>query len=173
MFTPGVLQKVVLCCGVVILAAGCGGGDEGSADKVAVVPVKGTLYLDDKPHGPASLSLTPTGGKTGTGVARPQVGGAVNADGTFSLSTYGENDGAAPGDYEVALAAVSDPGSMEASLAAMNGEGAPATEPLTITIPEGGSESLEIKLVSGQKISHQALFTTGGAIASRHRGKPL
>lgn len=148
------ITRYFYCVGSLIgfLMIGCGGDEAVEANRVAVVPVTGKVFLDDAPHGPAALSLTPSGSNTTpSGVARPQVGGTVKADGTFVLTTYEQNDGAAPGEYEVSLASVSEPGSMEASLAAMNGEGPPPTQPLKITIPEGGTDSLEIKLVSAQK----------------------
>jgi hypothetical protein len=150
MRTKRMIHRLSLAIVTSVYAIGCGGSGAVGDNQVRVVPVSGKLYLDGDPHGPATLSLMPTGGEgAGSGTDRPQVGGAVKADGSFTLSTYADGDGAAPGEYQVTLAGYSDPGSMEASLAAMSGEvSGPDAQPLTITIPEGGSTALELKFTS-------------------------
>lgn len=123
------------------LLAGCGGG---GANEFDTVNVSGTVYLDDQPHGPATLTLFPSE------PMHPSVSGDVAADGTFTLTTYDIGDGAPPGDYAVELSgaaatgdASTDPAAM---MAAMSGGG--SAESVSITIPEGGSDNLEIRFQS-------------------------
>lgn len=84
---------------VAALLAGCGPSDD--RVKLPTTPVQGTLYIDDKPFGPAKLTLAPVPAD-GT---RPVVSGVVTADGKYTLSTYSaadeEPDGAPPGEYQV------------------------------------------------------------------------
>ncbi|MBL4884718.1 MAG: hypothetical protein JKY95_09320, partial [Planctomycetaceae bacterium] len=90
---------VLLMCGLTI---GCGGaGDDG---KLGLVSAKGKVTLDGAAHGPATLTLTPTGQTPGQD-PRPIVGGVVEADGSYALATYDTGDGAPPGDYDVTLGA--------------------------------------------------------------------
>ncbi len=135
----------IYACGVLI---GCGGDD----GKLPLVSVKGKVTLDGKPHGPATLTLQPTGG--GQEEKRPVIGGIVEADGSFALTTYTTGDGAPPGDYEATLGAASggaDANDPTASAMAAMGGGGPSTAPLKVTVPEEGSESLEINFVSAKQ----------------------
>jgi hypothetical protein len=136
-----------------LLVAGCGDGIE----KVSVVAVKGKLYVDDKPHGPATMVLYPI--PAGEDDQRPAVSGEVTADGSFTLTTYDAGDGAPPGEYTVQLQGTSassgsvDPAEMMAAAA-----GGTAVEQTTIEIPAAGSENLEVRL----KSAGQPGGTTGG-----------
>jgi hypothetical protein len=123
---------------VVVLLAGCGAG----SDELDTVSVTGTVYVDDEPHGPASIILYPNEG------GRPTVTGVVAEDGSYTLTTYDEGDGAPPGDYTAQLsgAGSGDPADPDAMMSMM-GTG-PRVEPVTVTIPEGGSENVEIRLKS-------------------------
>ncbi|MGE0756888.1 MAG: hypothetical protein AB7O38_07705 [Pirellulaceae bacterium] len=85
-----------LCCGCLVLgfAAGCG-----SSDQVEVFPVRGTVYLDDKPmKGGGAVALVPT-----TNQAGAAAGGEIKEDGTYELSTYGTGDGSMAGDFKVTV----------------------------------------------------------------------
>jgi hypothetical protein len=75
------------------VVAGCGGGE----DRVETVPVTGTLQIDGKPFGPAQVDLRSEDGSL------PSATGKASADGTFSLSTYEPDDGAAIGAYRVTI----------------------------------------------------------------------
>ena len=132
----------VFACGMLI---GCGGGG-GAGEQVTVVPVKGTVYLDDQPHGPAAVTLTPVG--SGEGEERPTVGGEVQADGSFTLTTYQTGDGAPAGQYTAALGGGQEAGSTDPAemMAAMGG--GEKTAPLTVTIPAEGSEGLDLHFKS-------------------------
>lgn len=121
--------------------AGCGGSDQ-----LPTVKAAGTVTLDGKPYGPASVTLTPAGGNPDD-KRRPAVG-PVAKDGSFTLRTYEEGDGAPPGEYTATLgpdtseAASTDPNKM---MGAMTG---PPAETLKVTIPEGGSDSLKLEFKS-------------------------
>jgi hypothetical protein len=127
------------------LMTGCG-----DSDRVAVVKAAGKVTLDGKAHGPASLTFTPTGG--GADDKRPVVGGVVAKDGTFTLTTYETGDGAPPGEYSVALgpdtsdAASTDPDKMMATMS-----GGPSADSVTVTVPDGGTDSLKLDFKSTAK----------------------
>lgn len=135
--------RVPLSLAVCILVTGCGG-----PTRLSTVQASGTVYLDDKPHGPARLTLTPV--SAGSTDVRSAIGGDVEPDGKFKLTTYEEGDGAPPGEYTVTLgAAVSDAGSTDpAAMMSMMGGGGVSAAPLSIAIPGEGSENLELKFTS-------------------------
>ncbi len=121
--------------GAVALAVfvGCSGGGEA---KVATVPVKGKLYVDDKPFGPALIQLTPEPADPKI----PVVNGYVKQDGSFQLKTYKEGDGAPIGKFKVIL--TMDP---------LNVGSLPAVQPTVVEVakPSGSNEvQLDIKLAS-------------------------
>src|SRR5262245_62870284 len=114
------------------LLFGCGGGER----KVATVPVKGTLYVDDKPFGPALMQLTidPPDAKI------PVVNGYVKPDGSFELKTYTDGDGAPPGKYKVVL--MMDP---------MAPGNLPTVQPATVEVAKSSGSApaqLDVKLQS-------------------------
>lgn len=79
---------------------GCGkGGDQATMPKEPTVPVSGILRYKNAPLGDASVTFFSLDGKI---TAR----GKTDNAGTFTLSTYGEQDGAPVGKYKV-VAAVS------------------------------------------------------------------
>ncbi|MDG3006463.1 hypothetical protein [Paludisphaera mucosa] len=79
-----------------LLAAGC--GDDGLAQRYKVT---GTVTYQGKPVSSGSISFYPAGG--GTSDQRGATG--VIKDGYYALSTQGDEDGAFPGDYLVAVTA--------------------------------------------------------------------
>jgi len=91
--------KKFLHCGAaaaaLLLLSGCGDGIE----KLPTVKVAGKLTIDGKPYGPVQLTLTPNPPNE----EMPVVTGIVDANGNFSLQTYGEKDGAPVGKYDVSL----------------------------------------------------------------------
>lgn len=150
-------QTILRCLPfVAAVLAGCGGDDRNLLPRT---PVQGTLYVDDKPYGPAKLTLTPVPADG----SRPVVSGIVAEDGTYSLSTYSiadeEPDGAPPGEYQIGFA-----------LDALNpGRGTPALKSgsNTVTVPDNTDADepvkLDIKLAStGRESSPLA----GGRIPS-------
>ena len=72
-------------------SAGCGSGQLGTA------PVSGKVSFNGAPVPGGTITFYPAGEG---GDSRP-ASGAVNPDGTFSLTTYEPGDGAVPGKYKV------------------------------------------------------------------------
>lgn len=138
------------------VVVGCGGGNDGRVD---VVSASGKVLVDDQPAGAGTLTLNPTG----EGDARPVVGGVVNDDGSFSLTTYDPGDGAAPGDYSATYtkggggAGSTDPSEM---MSMMSG---PSTTEITVSIPSEGSTSLELKFASKKQKKAKADAPLGTA----------
>ncbi|WP_165247962.1 hypothetical protein [Paludisphaera soli] len=81
---------------LIATAAGC--GDDGLAERYKV---SGTVTYKDKPVSSGSIQFYPAGG------GGPDQRGAtgVITDGAYTLSTQGDDDGAFPGDYLVAITA--------------------------------------------------------------------
>jgi len=85
-----------------IVALGILAGCESKPATLATHPVYGQIYYDGKPAVGVRVFLYPTSAPT-----VPQVPmnphGVTGADGRFTLSTFGEGDGAAEGGYQVIL----------------------------------------------------------------------
>lgn len=79
---------------LIVIASGCGKG----SNQVPVVRVRGTVTLDGKPVTKGLVVFFP---KFDAPVAR----GRIKEDGTYVLSTYGSGDGAAIGEFNVAILA--------------------------------------------------------------------
>ena len=151
----------ILMAAAACFVAGCG------SDNVTVFPAHGTVsYLGSPMKGGGSISLVPTGGQKGKA-----PGGVINEDGTFTLATYGENDGAMPGEYRVVImqsvygepAATQDgeePSSEpvvnvpeEARIPLIYAD--PANSPLSATINEGSETVLDLKLEAQEAATPQ------------------
>lgn len=79
---------------VCLITLGCGG-----SDRVPVYPVKGYVALDGSPmKGGGAITLIPVGNQRGKG-----AGGIIEEDGSYSLSTYGTNDGSMAGEFHVII----------------------------------------------------------------------
>jgi hypothetical protein len=76
---------------VTLLVAGCG---DGHPKRVAV---SGQVKVDGKPLTCGSVRFLSPGNRASTGV--------IDKDGRFTLSCYGQNDGAVPGDHKVEVLA--------------------------------------------------------------------
>jgi hypothetical protein len=82
--------------------SGCGGNDNAAA-RSATYPVSGSIVLPDgKPMTSGTVYLVPKE-KSTVGAT-----GKIGSDGTFKLSTYGTDDGAAEGTYKVRIEPVYD-----------------------------------------------------------------
>lgn len=127
-----------LMCAVTF-GIGCGGGAD---DRLSMVNASGKLYLDDQAHGGVNLTLEPV--RDSPDDPRSLIGAEVAEDGSFTLQTYEPGDGAPPGKYTVRIVPkVGDSTDPNAMMAAAGG-GTPI-EPVTLEVPEGGSDSLEIR----------------------------
>ncbi len=143
---------------------GCSGG----SDEFDTVSVSGKVYVDGAVHSSGSLQLYPI---SGPDEVKPSVAGVIGSDGSFTLTTYSEGDGAPPGEYSASLAAGGgggvDPSAMMSSMS-----GAPQVDSVTITIPEDGSDSLDINFVSSAGGAGGAGDGTGGGDTNTLLGSP-
>lgn len=122
-------SRSVLSLCMALLLAGCGGGDDGgSVDKLDTVPAAGTVTVDGQPANDVVIELIP-GGQDRARSASGQV-----HDGEFTLGTYDDDDGAAPGKYTVRLTSM--------NIDSMP----PAVEAQEVTIPAEGNTELKIDL---------------------------
>ena len=77
----------------VVFLAGCR-----DKSQLSVASVTGTVTLDGKPLTQGTVIFTPERGRA----ARGEIG----SDGSFTLSTYGESDGASVGTHQVSIIAI-------------------------------------------------------------------
>lgn len=90
---------VYLCVAFVTLPlAGCGAASR--VDQVPVVPVTGKVVFQGQPTPGALVVYHPA--QEGA-LALPPAQATVRDDGTYTLTTYTANDGAAPGEYKVTV----------------------------------------------------------------------
>lgn len=83
---------LALVCVLIIHVAGCGG----ESDQVEVFPVSGTVLMNGKPVAKAFVQFNSLDKK-------PSATATTANDGSFQLTTYEFNDGAAAGKYEVMI----------------------------------------------------------------------
>ena len=128
---------------------GCGRGPN-------IAPVSGVVTLDGKPLAGASVLFMPVdGGVPGRA--------ATKDDGSFSLTTFQEKDGALVGRHRVAVSKVETTGAtaggdglsgkldgrrMRTSWLTPERYGAPATSGLEATVERGGKNVFEFQLTS-------------------------
>jgi len=91
---------VVLSVAAVVVVLGCGGDESGLGRRYKVTG-KVTYNGASVPHGTVTFVPTNPSPKDGGRGATGQI-----EDGSYSLSTTGDNDGALPGDYNVAIVAM-------------------------------------------------------------------
>lgn len=81
----------------VLLPAGCEAKGKVKIEKQKTVPAAGVVNYKGKPVANASVVFQAIDGKVASW-------GTTDAAGTFTLSTYGKQDGAPPGKYKVTVA---------------------------------------------------------------------
>lgn len=151
----GKLQRGLLIC-LTLSLGGCGGG---APDLPKTVPVSGKVTLNGVPcPAGATVMLIPVAG------GRPSTG-TTDSAGAFVLSTFGEKDGAVPGEHYVGVTLAEATGGPAAPVDEYNTgtvEGAqpkvkwivpekfsnPEQSGVQVTIPAEGSSNLEIPLGS-------------------------
>lgn len=83
---------------VLATVAGCGDGR-------TIVPVSGRVTLEGTPVGQGKITFMPTGSNEDSPL-RP-ASSALDREGRYQLSTFGSNDGAMPGEYNVVIISLS------------------------------------------------------------------
>jgi len=83
------------CCLLFVIALGA--GLIGCGQKSDISPVNGVVRLDGKPISKGTVRFVPAAGRA--------ADGKIRSDGTFTLGTYGESDGAIIGLHHVAIIA--------------------------------------------------------------------
>lgn len=83
---------------VACLLIGCGGGDD-----FATAPVSGTVTMNGQPVTGGTITFVPLGEGEAEVTGKP-ASGAIQKDGSFTLSTYEEGDGAVIGKHRVMYA---------------------------------------------------------------------
>jgi len=141
----------VLCtCALVLLClTGCGG--KGAIKTPDLVPVEGTITMDDKPLAGASVML-------GTGSAF----GETDANGHYVLKAHGGKTGAPVGDFKVVVEKWVNPdGSVYRSTEGISPMDAGARQlippqysntektELKATVPAGGAKNIDFALKGG------------------------
>lgn len=81
--------------------AACSSAPEKRPGQKPTVPVTGQVFVNDKPAAGAFVLFVPVNEPPGSSDPRPRA--ECREDGTFAVSTYGEEDGAPPGEYLVGV----------------------------------------------------------------------
>jgi hypothetical protein len=109
-----------------------------------VAKVRGIVLLDGKPLKKGHVATIPSAGKGANGFIQP--------DGSFELSTFGDNDGALVGTHKVGIAAydgaTKSPEGGYGKLLVPKKYTNPETSGLTIEVKSGNDNSTELNLTS-------------------------
>jgi hypothetical protein len=132
---PRAIPAVLLAVGL----ASCSGGSAPPAGQKPVFPVRGQVFVGDKPAVGAFVLFVPVGEPADPIDPRPRA--EVQADGSFQLSTYGDNDGAPAGEYVVVVTwTVEDQDRLQGRYAD------PGRSKLRATVKEGANELQPFRL---------------------------
>jgi len=147
---------------LIALAAALAGCGKSGPDRPPVVPAKGQITIDGKPATTGRLTLTPVKPDP----KQPGAIGRVQSDGTFQLSTFGEGDGAAEGEFDATLRP--DATTMGA---------VPAVKPVRLTIRKDGAGKvgdLSVAFESAKKAApggSAAVLAPAGTASARPPGR--
>lgn len=122
----------IVLCSVTLSLAGCGG-----SDRPDLVPVSGQVLIDGEPVADASLQFVPEGGRPASA--------QTDADGRFTLMTFEEGDGCAPGTHKVVVIAMTFPSATEEVLHVPEKYMDLETTDLTATV-DGATDDLKLEL---------------------------
>ncbi|MEK6259328.1 MAG: hypothetical protein AABP62_11990 [Planctomycetota bacterium] len=136
-------RYALLLLGLVIVQVSFGCGPGGPA-RQPTINVTAKLLVDDKPFGPALVSLSPTAEAR---TKLPNATGTVTKDGVVTLSSYQGSVGIVPGTYSVSL--TSDPKSSTPI---------PSVVPATVEIKQSDT-AIEIQLKSAKANDPNASMT--------------
>ena len=128
------------CGALLMIVAGCGGSGLIDPPVLPVAPVNGTVKFGKEVPAGAKVSLAPVA-RTEEGIASS---GIVKADGTFKISTYGQEDGAPLGEYVVLIQWFKPLQGEDGNTGGPNVipriYSDPAKSPVKITVKEGSNE---------------------------------
>lgn len=135
--SPCRIPSALALVATVAVALGCG------SDRLTTVPVSGTVTLDGRPVPSGKVVFTPERG--------PAATGAIESDGSFTLGTYGETDGATLGPHRVAVIATESQGNTDDLDAPRRWlipprYGDPSTSGLTFTVESNGPNRFDLRL---------------------------
>lgn len=102
MMTTRRVLFVVSLCTFSLLIVGCG------PSRPKVVRVSGQVLIDGEPVADASVQFVPTGARAAQG--------QTDAQGQFTLTTFEEGDGCAPGVHRVVVVAITSTSATEETL---------------------------------------------------------
>lgn len=88
--------------GAVLCLAICGCAPSGSPPKLKTLPVKGAVFLDDKPLAGANVVFM-------AGTPPKALAGTTKEDGTYELQTLEGREGSLQGDYKVTISRMVKP----------------------------------------------------------------
>ena len=135
------------CSAIVAMVAGCGGSALKDPPVLPVTPVSGTVKFGSEIPAGATVSFVPLV-RTEEGISSS---GVVKADGSFKVSTYGQEDGAPLGDYVVLIQWFKPLGGELGNAGGPNVIPAnysdPAKSPVKVTVKEGSNEIPPIVIV--------------------------
>lgn len=133
------VRDVVGITALALLVAGCSRGPV-DPPVLPVTPVSGSLKFGNEVPVGAKVSLVPVA-RTEEGVASS---GVVKQDGTFTVSTYGQNDGAPVGDYVLLVQWFKPLGGEEGNAGGPNvipkDYSDPTKSPIKVTVKEGSNQ---------------------------------
>jgi len=92
---------VFVVAALLAAAAGCSSSAPDIANQKPVHPVTGQVFVGNQPAAGAFVLFVPVNEPQPPPDPRPRA--EVKADGSFALSTYGEEDGAPAGEYVVTI----------------------------------------------------------------------
>ena len=125
---------------IVVLVAGCGGSALTDPPVLPVAPVSGTVKFGGEIPAGAKVSLVPVV-RTEEGISSS---GVVKGDGSFKVSTYGQEDGAPLGDYVLLIQWFKPLGGDTGNAGGPNVIPAtysdPTKSPVKVTVKEGSNE---------------------------------
>jgi hypothetical protein len=137
LFVRSLITSAVACC--ILGFTACAAKKD--SREAATVPVTGKLFINNQPAVEARVTFVPTG-KANDGFT-PNPYARVEADGSFSLSTYRAKDGAPVGDYAVTVVwtKAESPGGRERGPDLLKGRYAkPQQSPLRVQVVDGKND---------------------------------
>jgi len=134
---------------LLVSLVGCGGGEPPGPEKLPLVPAGGTVTYQGNPLANADVAFQHSEGKV-------TPSGKTDAQGKFTLKSYGEESGAPAGSYTVTVSvsgsqeiepgvlAPEPPGGFKSPIPAKYGSS--TTSGLKVEVPAEGSTDLKVEL---------------------------